>query len=152
MNNLAGIPTDEANAAIIAELAGAGIDAVSVPLDKRREVGSTVDGALRIGDRAFTFRRWWCYWIAAPAAESPAFTLDDAEFVDEWPRPKDARGGYNGNRGCLGDVVRWRGMSGGCAPKEFFRGDPAAVHWHVDTQAGLAGLVEALTARFGGAT
>lgn len=147
MKNLAGIPTDDANAAIIDELASAGVDAVPVALDSRhREVLSTVDGLLRFGDRAFAFRRAWVYWCVSPAEGSPALTLDDAEAIDGAPYDGE-RGHYCGHRGCLGDVARWAGFAGGIAPREFW---PSS-GWHVDTQAGLDALDAALRARFGGA-
>lgn len=148
MKNLAGIPTDDANAAIIDELASAGVDAVPVPLDARhREVLSTVDGVLRCGDRAFAFRRAWVYWSVGPAEGSPALTLDDAEAIDAAPHVGE-RGHYSGHRGCLGDVARWAGYAGGIAPRKFW---PSS-GWHVDTQAGLDALAKALRARFGGAS
>jgi len=148
VKNLAGIPTDDANAAIVDELASAGVDAVPVPLDARhREVLSTVDGVLRCGDRAFTFRRAWVYWTVGVADGSPALALDDAVAIDGAPYD-DERGYYSGRRGCLGDVARWGGMSGGVAPVEYFMA--SGQHWHVDTQRGLDALVAALRSRFGG--
>ena len=146
MKNLAGIPTDDASAAIVDELASAGVDAVPVPLDSRhREVLSTVDGVLRCGDRAFTFRRAWVYWTVGVADGSPALALDDAVAIDGAPYD-GPRGHYCGHRGCLGDVARWAGYAGGIAPRKFWPSDG----WHVDTQEGLDALVAALRSRFGG--
>ena len=150
MRNLAGLPTDEANAAIIEELASAGIDAVPVPLDaKYREVRSTFDGVLCLGARTFAFRRAWVYWIVSA---TPALTLGEAEYIDEWPAPEASGTQHSGNRGTLGDVVRCDGYAGGRRPRDFPRSATRSFdNWHVDTRVGLAGLVEALAAQFGGA-
>lgn len=147
MNNLAGAERSATDAQIRDELTAAGIDVVAVPFGG--EVTASVSGSLRIGSHAFAFRRAWVYWIVSA---TPALTFDEAEYIDEWPRPKASGTKYSGGHGTLGDVVRCDGYSGGERPRNFPRPTTRGFDgWHIDTQAGLAGFVEALCALFGGA-
>ena len=137
IRNLAGVPVDMATECVTGELNAAGIQWVHAKLDHRDEVQSRVVGLmLDPRGRLFKFVRRWCYW-SARVHEGRALSPDEATALDTsaYDGPRSC---YGGDRGVLGDVVRWRGCAGGRAPASDWSDDAESHHWHIDTAEGLA--------------
>ncbi|MBP9091205.1 hypothetical protein KBI23_09260 [bacterium] len=125
MNNLAGMPQQVATDRCLVELIGAQIPVVMLKRQpENREVQSRAQGVLYYDfkglSQTVTFRRAWYYWVVHFSSPMPKAFAE--ELNKTW---------YH--------QVRVDGYAGGTEPS-----DSGVSCYHVDTQAGLNGLVQAL--------
>jgi hypothetical protein len=143
LRNLAGRSAEEASERVQQELNAAGASQIEYTPDSRDEVRARVAGVVldMSNGRMFKIIRRWCYWSVSLAGNGPALSVEEATALDtlSYDGP---RSHYCGNRGVLGDVVRWCGFAGGHEPATYWQNDIRTQGWHIDTAEGLAAFVQ----------
>ncbi len=127
MQNLAGVPTAEANEQVAIELQQAGVRLFKLEGEVKREVKATTVGVFYSSPCFIGFQRGWYYWCVRATKPFPLKHI--LAFNDRW-----------------GSEARIRGFSGGIATsqvnEDHLNGDFGNLDsWHIDTQAALDAFV-----------